>query len=73
MFLNLEYEMKKLGYDSASLSELLKISRKAATNRLSGKTAFVLEEILKIKETWFPEKSLEYLFEKNIKKMPARP
>lgn len=65
MYINLEFEMKKIGKTSEDLAKLLKKSRKASTNRLSGKTEFSLNEILLIKKEWFPDKTLDYLFEIN--------
>ena len=63
MFLNLEYEMKKNKYCPDDLAVLLKKSKKAATNRLSGKVNFTRNEMVAVKKKWFPELTLDYLFE----------
>lgn len=70
MYINLEFEMKKIGKTSEDLAILLNKSRKSSTNRLSGKIDFSLDEIILIKTNWFPDKTLDYLFEK--KQVPPR-
>lgn len=62
MFLTLEFEMKKKGYDPKDLAVLLRRSRRAVTNRLSGKVDFSRGEMLLIRNSWFPNETLDYLF-----------
>ena len=55
--------MKKNKYCPDDLAVLLKKSKKAATNRLSGKVNFTRNEMVAVKKKWFPELTLDYLFE----------
>lgn len=65
MFLNLEFEMKRKGYTTEKLAKLLNKSRKAITNRLSGKVEFDRFEMFQIRNLLFPDKTIDYLFEIN--------
>lgn len=65
MFLNLKYEMEKNKITEEDIAKLLSITKKSVQNRFNGKVQFRISECLKIKNSCFPDKNLEYLFEMN--------
>lgn len=67
MFPNLRAEMARKGLDNKTLSMGLGVSPKTLSNKLSGKSEFTLSEIVRIKNQYFPNLSLEYLFEQESK------
>lgn len=64
MLLNLIGEMKKAKITQSDLAELLKKSKNIICLKINGKSDFKASEIFLIKDTFFPELSLEYLFAK---------
>ncbi len=60
---NLIGELAKRKVSKEKISECLKIHRNSVTYKLNGGT-FSVEEAVQIRDTFFPECSLEYLFEK---------
>lgn len=75
MYKNLEAEMVRKGINRKDISELLDVRYATIVEKLNGKYPFKLDEALAIKKKWFPEFSIEYLFDKNeeaAKKMLVR-
>lgn len=58
---NLIGELAKRKVSKEKISECLKIHRNSVTYKLNGGT-FSVEEAVQIRDTFFPECSLEYLF-----------
>lgn len=65
MYRNLEAEMVRKGIDRKDISEFLQVRYATIVDKLSGKYPFKLDEALAVKKKFFPEFSIEYLFEKN--------
>lgn len=63
MFANLYVEMKKAKITQVQLSALLGITNRALNLKMRGGD-FTSDEMFRIKETFFPEKTLEYLFDR---------
>ena len=63
MYKNLLKEIKKYDISMSDMSKNLKIPQKILTARFSGKTEWTRKEMLDIKYKFFPNLSLEYLFE----------
>lgn len=61
---NLKGELAKKDITIEALSKLLGIHRNSVKNKLNGDTAFTIDEAFKIQKEYFPNLSLEYLFEK---------
>lgn len=61
---NLRIEMKKAGISQNDLVELLDTNANTICQKLNGKREFKASEMFIIKNKFFPELSLEYLFEK---------
>ncbi|HUM44362.1 MAG TPA: helix-turn-helix transcriptional regulator [Fervidobacterium sp.] len=62
MFPNLKAEMARNNIKSMTLAEILGISYDSVINKINGKTDFTRSEIFKIRDTLFPDLSLDYLF-----------
>jgi plasmid maintenance system antidote protein VapI len=62
MFPNLRAEMARKNIKCITLAETLGISYDSVINKINGKTEFTRVEIFKIRDTFFPDLSLEYLF-----------
>ncbi len=63
--LNLKGEMAKRNIKVEDIANALNIHRNSASNKINGDTSFSIEEAVKVKETYFPDLSLKYLFEKS--------
>ena len=61
---NLEAEMARIGLKRKSLAEVLNVRVATIYDKLNGKYPFTLDEALKIKETFFPNLTVDYLFSK---------
>lgn len=61
VFPNLAAEMAGLKKNTIELAELLGVSRSTAEKRLTGRVTFELDEIIKIRNEWFPHATLDYL------------
>lgn len=65
MYGNLYIEMKKKDVSQADISKRLGITSRAMSNKIRGKTDFTTSEMFTIKNEFFSDKTLEYLFTKN--------
>ncbi len=62
--INLKGEMAKRRIKIEDIANVLQIHRNSASNKINGETSFSIDEAVKVKETFFPELSLKFLFEK---------
>ena len=62
-FIKLQQKMIEIGKKKKDLALLLGISNNSVTNKLSGKNDFSLNEVILIQSNWFPEMSIEEIFE----------
>lgn len=70
--LNVKGEMAKRNIKTEDIANELKIHRNSASNKINGKTSFSIEEAVRIKEKYFPDLSLKYLFAKQEEKGGVR-
>lgn len=63
MFPNIRAEMARQGLTTAAMAEKLKLNERTLGNKLSGKTEFTWGEVNRIRSIFFPNCSLEYLFQ----------
>ena len=63
MYKNLEEEMVKNNITQKEISELLNMRTSVIYARINGRFSFKLNEALKIQKRFFPELTIEYLFE----------
>lgn len=61
---NLIVEMKRSKVTQAEIAKCLSLSRMSVIQKINGKSDFTATEMFIIKNKFFPELSLEYLFEK---------
>jgi plasmid maintenance system antidote protein VapI len=64
MYRNLEAEMARHGILKKDVAETLKVRHATVYDKMNGKSSFTLDEAFKIRNTYFPELAIEYLFEK---------
>ncbi len=62
--INLKGEMAKRRIKIEDIANVLQIHRNSASNKINGETSFSIDEAVKVKETFFPELSLKFLFGK---------
>lgn len=62
MFPNLIVEMKRNHVTQTKVAEVLGITNTAVNNKMKGKTEWTLLEMCRIKQTFFPELTLDDLF-----------
>ena len=63
-YINLEAEMARKGLLKKDIAETLGVRTATVYDKLKGKHPFTFDEALKIKNKYFPEFTLEYLFYK---------
>lgn len=63
MYRNLAAEMVRKGVRKKDIAELLGVRYATVIEKTNGKRRFYLDEAVKIKEAFFPDLSLEYLFD----------
>ena len=64
MYRNLEAEIVRAGYTKKEVAEKLDYRLGTFYSKLNGDTKFTLDEALKIRNEFFPEMEIEYLFKK---------
>lgn len=62
MFKNLKAEMARQGLTGKKVAAAIGIPEKAFSNRMRGRTAFLFRDMVVIKNTFFPNLRIEYLF-----------
>jgi len=63
MLYNLKAEMARKNIKHEDIRNVLGLSQRAIGNRMQGKVAFKLPEAQIIRDTFFPDLEIEYLFE----------
>lgn len=63
MHRNLRAEMAREGITMVDIAHYLNLRYATVNEKVNGKYRFYYDEALKIKQRFFPNKSLEYLFE----------
>lgn len=63
MFPNLEAELARTKTTRAELAKMLGITPTTLSLKLNGKGTLSLRECVEIKNNFFPDKSLDYLFQ----------
>jgi hypothetical protein len=64
MYPNLDAEMARKGLKRKDLAWMFKNRIATVSDKLNGKSPFLIDEAVKIKITYFPDLSLDYLFGK---------
>lgn len=67
LYKNLRAEMARNRLTVGDLAKALNVRRATVSDKINGKRRFYYEECLKIKKTFFPNLSIEYLFDKDDK------
>ena len=67
-YANLRAEMARVGICIKDIAEKLEVTRGTIGDKLSRKRSISLDEVSLIKTTFFPEKSIEYLFAEAFEK-----
>jgi plasmid maintenance system antidote protein VapI len=65
MHRNLRAEMARKGITMVDIANFLNLRYATVNDKVNGKYRFYYDEALKIKQRFFPNQSLEYLFEKD--------
>lgn len=63
MYKNLEAEMTRFDISNDDIAKVINKNSRTVRNKRAGITAFTLPEIITIRDTFFPELKLEYIFE----------
>lgn len=63
MYANLVSEMAKKAITKRNVAEVLQVHENTLKNKLDGKSKFNIEEGFVIRQHFFPDLSIEYLFE----------
>lgn len=59
---NLEAEMKRKKISRSDIASLLGLSYRTIHSRFNGESEWGYSECVKVRDTYFPDKSLDYLF-----------
>lgn len=65
MYRNLMAEMARRDLTTDDLAKIIKINPRTVRNKLYGRTEFKWPEVIKIRDSIAPDKTLEELFEKS--------
>lgn len=65
MYANLEAEMTRVGIKNEDLAKVIGRDERTVRNKRAGVTEFTLNETLAIRGKFFPNMTLEYLFERS--------
>ncbi len=66
MYKNLKAEMARNSVRGKDIAKALGTRQATISSRLTGKTEFSYKEAKRIKDTFFPDVELEYLFEEGM-------
>jgi len=61
-FTTLRAEMARKGLKGKDIAKALQISDKSAYNKINGITEFTLKETITIRDKFFPEMTIDFLF-----------
>ena len=64
MFKNLLAEMARRDINNLDLSRLLNLTPNTISRKMTGKSEFTRKEMFTIRNNFFPELTIEYLFQK---------
>lgn len=64
--LNLKAEMARKNISVEEIASTLKLHRNTVSLKINGKTQFTIEETFLIKEKFFPDCDLKFLFEREV-------
>lgn len=64
MYANLKAEMSRYGVTSQNIADVIGTQVQAAILKINGNSEFKFSEAIKIRDTYFPNIRLEYLFTK---------
>lgn len=59
---NLEAEMKRSGVTRTDIAKCIKCSYRTVHSRLNGESQWIYDECVTIRDTFFPDMTLGYLF-----------
>lgn len=62
MFCNLKAELARKGLTGIDIAETIDATQKTVSNKMVGKSEFTRSEMFKIKNRFFKDMTLEYLF-----------
>lgn len=65
MYANLEAEMTRVGIKNEDIAKVIGRDERTVRNKRAGVTEFTLNETLAIRDKFFSDMTLEYLFERN--------
>lgn len=65
MYANLRRDLFNSGITQAQIAKLLGIGTNTVSKKMHGKTEFKSSEMIAIKREFFPDKTLEYLFDES--------
>lgn len=71
MFNNLNAEMARNGVTKKDIAKLLGVRYATVIDKTNGKSRFYYDEVLKIQKEFFPNCTIEYLFESERTKETA--
>ena len=63
-------KMAQEGVTIEMLADLLNIHRNSASNKIKGKSTFSIGQARVVRDTYFPNETLEHLFEREITESP---
>lgn len=69
---NLEAEMKRHGIKRQDIAELINVSYRTVHSRFNGETPWQYAECVLVRDTYFPNMELSYLFPCSQKNAPER-
>lgn len=61
---NLEAEMKRIGKTRNDVADLIDVSYSTVCSRLKGESQWLYTECVTIRDSWFPNLDLSYLFKR---------
>lgn len=65
MLHNLKAEMVRAGIKNSDIAKAIAVNERSIRNKMRGVTQFTFKETRKIRDTYFPGMSFEYLFEED--------
>lgn len=71
MFPNLCAEMTRHAVETVDVARVTHRTAKTVRDKINGKADFTLPEIYAIRDAFFPNLSIDYLFEREIKRSSA--
>lgn len=73
MYINLKAEMVRHGVRDVDIAERIGISDRAFRNKISGRSEFGVKQAIQIRNKFFPDLDVEYLFRDDLaEKSPDR-